>query len=73
MNGSHKETIEEFMARGGNITRCRPGSKTTSTNREIIKKDLQLKELRKLKKSLKNQEDIRAVDNAISLRIDLLK
>lgn len=68
------ETVEEFLARGGQVNRCKAGSKTTTmTNREVIKKDAQLKELRKLKKSLKKQSDIDAVDNAISIRIDILK
>ena len=70
-----KQTIEEFMANGGKITRCKTGSKSkTSTTREFMKRDSRLIALKALRANVEgNPQAEQRVDRAIQQRYELLK
>lgn len=70
-----KQTVEEFLASGGIITICKPGSKSkTSSVREFIKRDPRLFELNKLRSQLEDGTSAaEQVDIAIQKRYDILK
>jgi hypothetical protein len=71
-----KETVEEFLARGGTIIKCSiQRSDTTTTASDFIKKDPKLKELRKLKRQTDPDNDAahNAINAAIQERKNILK
>ncbi|MHA2066371.1 MAG: hypothetical protein ACXABY_18525 [Candidatus Thorarchaeota archaeon] len=69
-----RETIEEYIARGGEIEYIKPGSKTTMTNSELIKHDRVLKNMKLLlEREGLSEEDKFTVESAISRRIELLR
>ena len=69
-----KESIEEFLARGGEIVKLKRGPKTTTTNSEFMKRDRVLVNLKRLlKQDGLTDEDRFMVECAIRRRIELLR
>lgn len=69
-----KESVEEFMARGGRVSKHDNGSETTCTASQLIKKDKRLAALRKLLVEVEdNEEAYTKVQSAIDARYDILK
>lgn len=67
------KTVEEFLANGGEITKCEPGSKTTTTAREFLKRDRRLQSLREMLKLVKGDEAAEAkIEAAIQERTNVL-
>lgn len=67
-----KETMDDFMLRGGQITLC-PISLEKFDYSAKYKHDKQLSALRILLKTLTNQKDKEKVESAITTRINILK
>lgn len=67
------ETLEEYMARGGTITVCKPGPEKYDHSAKY-RKDSQLNALKALKKQEGlSDKDVEKIDQAIMSRIQILK
>ena len=68
------ETIQDYLKRGGKITQCKNGGRTTVTGSLLVRKDAQIAEMKKLlcfvDGSLDKELKVRA---AINLRTQILK
>jgi len=72
---SKHETVEEFLARGGQLIKCEQGSAQTSTASQLIKKDRKLRALKVLLKEVEDKEGelYARVQNAIDEQYQILK
>lgn len=69
---SNKETVEQYLARGGQVSTHKKANATNGW--EFMKKDTKLRELRKLYHQVRdNEEQAALVQAEIDKRVQLLK
>jgi len=66
------ETMEEFLARGGQIVQLKPAP-IKFDHSSKYRKDKQLQALLALRKQVDNDDLIKEVDEAICIRLEILK
>jgi hypothetical protein len=66
------EAMQEFLARGGKITQCKPGPEKFD-NSSKYRKDKMLTALKLLAKQVKDPKELTKVEEAIYTRIQILK
>jgi hypothetical protein len=66
------ETMDEYLARGGKITRAKPGPEKYDHSAKY-RKDKQLNALKQLRKQVTDAATAEKIDLAICTRIEILK
>ena len=66
------ETMEEFLARGGQIVQLNPGSVKFNHSTKY-RKDKQLQALILLRKQVSTPDLLKEIDEAICIRLEILK